>query len=233
MTTNSKQPKKNLSDPSLNTKGSLTEEDTVLKAVTSTKQKVVKNSVFTLAVILILLFGAIQPTVITITKILTEINEKEELLDDLKTKTNNISNLKKEFNGTGAETNTVRNQIENLSLIYPSRGDFSLVMLNINEIVEKNEFEMQSINFDTPSKNTNTETDEKELDILEPWATTLSVKGSRANLITLLEDLESIPMYPEVTNISFSNQEDDKGQMTFSIQMEIYKINDPDFYLIN
>ncbi len=228
-----KKPKNNLSDPSLSNKGSLSDEGTALKAVTSTKQKVVKNSIFTLTVILVLLFGAIQPTIVTITKILTEINEKEELLNDLKTKTNNISNLKKEFNGTGTETDTVRDQIQDLSLIYPSRGDFSLVMLNINEIIEKNEFEMQSINFDSIKITNTTEQEKKDIDVLEPWGATLSVKGSKANFIKLLEDLESMPMYPEITNVSFSNQQDDQGQMSFSIQIEIYKVDDPDFYLIN
>lgn len=192
--------------------------------VMDAKQRSYKFAIVTLIVIFVLIIGAIQPTVVTITRILSEIEAKQNMSAMLQTKIDALSSLAKDFN-TNAKA------FENMKFYFPNRGDFSLIMANIDEIAKKNNFTLQNIGFD--SADVNLATSSEAYTALTPWKAVVSVNGRRENLINFLKDMESLPNFPMMDSISFSNTVDENGEMMFSISFRIYKIDDQDFYMSN
>ena len=174
---------------------------------------------FSVFVMIILIVFAIRPTILTITRINKEIKEKSTVDSLLDTKINTLTMLDREYA-------TSRKDLNNLELIFPADGNFSLFMSNIDAIVARNGFSLTSINFDKykgESFNVGTK-------VLVPKAARLSIKGKSSNLINLLKDLEALPMYPVVETVSYSTQEDRDGLNSFSISLRIYDIENDKFF---
>ena len=97
-------------------------------------------------------------------------------------------------------------------------------MSNIEEISKANGFTLNGINF-----NKNDDFIMK-LKVLKPWSARITVSGKKANIIKLLKAYESMPMYPVVNQLSYSNKQDESNQTTFSINLIVFRIDDPNFY---
>lgn len=189
-----------------------------LKVISGTIQsKTYSFAIFTIAVVIILLVGAIRPTVLTITKISSDIKEKELINERLNTKINNLSVLSNEYD-------RLREDFETLPLIFPTQGNFSLFMSNVEQISKDNGYTLNNVSFNTPQEM------DLRLTVLKPWAARITVAGSKANLVRLLEAFESMPMYPIVNKVSFANTPDENNQTVISIEMIIFRIDDPNFY---
>lgn len=174
---------------------------------------------FSIFVMIILTVFAIRPTILTITRINKEIKEKSTVNSLLDTKINTLTLLDREYA-------TSRKDLNNLELIFPADGNFSLFMSNIDAIVARNGFSLISINFDKykgESFNVGTK-------VLVPKAARLSIRGKSTNLVNLLKDLEALPMYPVVESVSYSTQEDRDGLNSFSISLRIYDIENDKFF---
>ncbi|HVX92560.1 MAG TPA: type 4a pilus biogenesis protein PilO [Candidatus Dojkabacteria bacterium] len=172
---------------------------------------------FTLLVIIILLVGAIRPTALTIAKISGEIKDKTTINQQLETKIKNLGDLNNQYLG-------ITDDVKNLPLVFPTQGNFSLLMSNVDSIARDNGFTLSSISFSSSDKlKTRTQ-------VLKPWNARLTVVGSRANLVKFLAALEDMPMYPTITQVSFSSNQDISGETAFNINMSVYKIEDIKFY---
>lgn len=173
---------------------------------------------FTLLVIVILVVGAIQPSVTTILSLLNEISEKEELVQELDTKINNLGEL-------DTKSKELAGPIRDLELLFPNTGDFSFFMANIEGVVEANGFDLSSIGFSEVSEDF-----ESNSIILQGSLVSLNVKGNIDNLVQILATLEELPMSPIIESTSYTTDEDEDGNVTVSIQMIIYHIEDTNFY---
>jgi Tfp pilus assembly protein PilO len=170
-------------------------------------------------VMIILIVFAIRPTILTITRINKEIKEKTTVDSLLEKKIETLSELDKQYA-------TSKKEFDNLELIFPADGNFSLFMSNIDAIAARNGFALMSVNFD----NYKGDTFNIGTKVLVPKAVRLSIRGKDSNLINLLKDLEALPMYPVVESVSFSTQKDKDGLSSFSLNLRIYSIENYKFY---
>lgn len=173
----------------------------------------------TVLVSILLIVFAVRPTILTITQINSSIKEKTRLSTSLDAKISTLNALDKQFQDIGTELN-------DLKLIYPADGNFSLLLANIDPILSRNGFFLNGINFDKYSDKNVTFTPK----VLVPWSVKISTKGKTANVINLLKDLEALPMFPVVESFSYTDQKDENGLTNFSINMRIYKIDSANFY---
>lgn len=188
--------------------------------------KIIKNSTekkrsyiflgFTVVVAILLAVFAIRPTITTITKIKKEIETKTAISANLDKKISALSSLDTEYLENKKSFNT-------LSLLFPSDGNFSLFLSNIDSITQRNGFVLDSIVFDDydgDSYNLSTKA-------LSPKTVRLTVTGDQAHLKGLLEGLEALPMYPVIESVSFSVQGE---TFSFSIEIRIYEVSKSNFY---
>jgi hypothetical protein len=183
----------------------------------SEKNKTFSLGIFTLIILIVLIVGAIQPTATTIFRINNELREKRRVNTQLEDKLAALATLNREYVD-------MESDINDLPLIFPTQGNFSLFMSNIEEICKTYGYNLQSINFNT--------SDDVDLNLntLDTWNAAISIKGKRSNLVRLLEEFESMPMYPVVTQVSYSNTVDDQGLTNFSIALTIFHIEDSNFF---
>lgn len=184
---------------------------------TSIQSKTYTFAAFTIIVVIVLIMGAIRPTVLKITQINKEIKSKRIVNQQLDSKLNALTSLTNQY-GTSIES------FRTLPLLFPAQGNYSYIMSNIEEIAKRNGFALSSISFAALERTT------VGTKALKPWGVRISVKGSRANFIKFLSDLEKMPIYPRLNRVSFSNNTDDNGQTSYSIELMIFRIEEPNFY---
>jgi hypothetical protein len=183
----------------------------------SNKTKTYGFVAFTLLVVIILIVGALRPTVLTITRINKEIEDKRFINEQLESKLSNIGDLSVQYTDLEDDANT-------LPLIYPPSGNFSLFMSNVEEISKSFGYSLSGINFGDAD---GVETD---LNALSPFSAKLTVTGKKTNLVKLLQAFESMPMYPVVNQVSYASKTNDDGLTSFSIELIVYETTDPEFY---
>ena len=187
----------------------------ILDAVSDSKSRSESTGIifFSLVVILVLILGAIRPTLITVFEILSSIEEKKEVSNQLDRKIESMQNLREEYEVE------YKSSFKDFTLIYPVRSDFSLLLANIEKIVERNNMELVSIKFEKPRSNFSVSSEVPSLEVIEPWSAQIAVKGSSTRLISLLQDFEEQPYLPSVESVSFSDKVDDEGKKNFSITL--------------
>lgn len=184
----------------------------------SIQNKTYSFAIFTIIVVAILVAGAIRPTVQKILQINKEIAQKRIVNEQLANKTNALATLTNQYQSRVADFNT-------LAMLYPSQGNYSLLMSNIEEISQSNGYTLTGINFGSTEKiNLGT-------NVLKPWSIRLSIKGSKANFVKYLQQLEEMPNFPRIMRVSFSNTTDKKGLTAYSVELLIYRIEQPNFYV--
>ncbi|MCC7289741.1 hypothetical protein IT417_00590 [bacterium] len=183
----------------------------------SIQTKTYSFAVFTIIVVIVLVAGAIRPTVTKIGQINKEIKVKRQINEQLETKTNAIASLTNQYADNKAN-------IDTLPLVFPSQGNFSLLMSNLEVMAKNNGFNLVGINFGAGDKVN------LGITTLKPWSVRMTVKGNRANFIKFLEQLEAMPMFPTIIRVTYSNTVDDDGLTPYTIEMRIYKLNESTFY---
>ena len=172
----------------------------------------------TVAVAIVLIAGAIRPTVITITRINAEISEKETTEKALIEKINALTELDTQYIG-------LKDDFEDISLVFPTDGDFSLFMANIDAISSRNGFVLVGLSFSEYKEDNPVATG-----VLEPWSVRLTIEGKKNDLVNFLKDLESLPMYPVIESVAYSDDGENEEVNSFSIHMRIYHIPIGNFY---
>jgi len=185
----------------------------IIREVSERKLSYIFASI-TIAVSIALIIGAIRPTIITMTRINTEISNKKETEQALADKITALTELDTQYIG-------LENDFENISLVFPTEGNFSLFMANIDAISSRNSYVLISLAFFEYKEENPLKTS-----VIEPWSVRLSVEGKRENLINFLEDLESLPMYPVIESVTFTEEENTR----FTVNVRIYQVPTPNFY---
>jgi hypothetical protein len=173
---------------------------------------------FTVVVAIALIVFAIRPTLLTINGINKEIKEKTRISEALESKVNAMVELDEEYT-------EFSENLDSFQLIYPTSGNFSLFMSNIEAVVSRNGFILRGLSFseyDTDLYDINTA-------VLAPWTVQISVLGPQSNIDNLFDDLEAMPMYPVIDRFSYGQNEED-GMKNFSLTMRIYHIENNKFY---
>lgn len=174
---------------------------------------------FSIVVVIILVIFAIRPTIATIVRINQEIREKTRTNEQLEKKINTLSDLDNEYTPN-------KEKFDNLELVFPADDNFSLFLANIEAVVARNGFALNNLGFSRyRGRNYNINTR-----VLVPYSVSFSVRGRQRNLISLLRELEDLPMYPAVESLSFSIDEDQEELPSFSINLRIYRIENKQFY---
>ncbi len=174
----------------------------------------------TYVIAILLLVFAIIPTVSAIFQINKEIKSKEVTQKALEDKLSALSSLDAEYIEKSSE-------FKDLSLLFPSTGNFSLFLSNIDAVIARNNFVLNTISFSEYDR----ETYKINTLSLKPWSVRMSVSGKKVYLITLLRDLEAMPMYPVIESLSYGEDADDAGNTRYSLTLRIYHIPDnPKFY---
>jgi hypothetical protein len=161
---------------------------------------------------------AIRPTITTITRINKEIKEKTRTNDLLEKKIDTLSELDKDYKEH-------RQKFDDLELIFPVGENQSLFLANIEPIVARNGYSLSSVRFDSYKGDYLLNTR-----VLVPQTISVSIRGRQANIIGLLRDLESLPMYPVVEALSYSSQEGVDGLSSFTVTLRVYTIENDKFY---
>ena len=172
----------------------------------------------TIVASIVLIVGAIRPTVVTITRINSEIDQKERTEEALSNKITALTELDTQYIG-------LKKSFEDISLVFPTESNFSLFMANIDAVSSKNGFTLKGLSFSEYKEESPVSTI-----TLKPWSVRLSVQGKKANLVNFLKDLESLPMYPVIESVSFSDDADTEEETVYSINMRIYHVSNNNFY---
>lgn len=191
-----------------------------IRESTEKRNSYITFAVSLLAIILLIVF-AVRPTVSTILRINKEVKSKKRTTAQLQSRISAINSLDTQYKES-------KDKFETLQMVYPAEGGYTLLLSNIDSIVSRNGFVLSSISFDDyggESYGLSTQT-------LSPTTLRLTVRGQYGNFITLLKDIESLPMYPVVEGVSFSSQVDENGQQTFSMSVRIYNVEKSNFYKI-
>ncbi len=175
------------------------------------------GATFLIAILLIVF--AIRPTILTITRINKEIKTKKVINEQLENKINSLSKLDGEYE-------KIKDNLDDLRLIFPADGNYSLFLSNIDAVSSRNGFVLNGINFDKYDG----ENYKISSKVLVPWSVRLSVKGKRVNFINYLKELESLPMFPVIESVSYNAQSDEDGFTSFNILLRIYHIENNKFY---
>lgn len=192
----------------------------LLKIVRETSEKKI-SYIFagvTVAVAIALIAGAIRPTIITITRINAEISQKETTDKALTEKISALTELDTQYI-------ELKDDFEDISLVFPTDGDFSLFMANIDAVSSRNGFVLIGLSFAEYKEDNPVATG-----VLEPWSIRLTIEGKRNSLVNFLKDLESLPMYPVIESVSYSDKGESEEINSFTIHMRIYHVPVSNFY---
>jgi len=193
----------------------------LVRLIKEAPSKQVENIFIGLTYVLavLLLVFAIIPTVNTIFHINSQIQEKQIVYDALENKIVALSSLDEQYNESSKE-------FKDLTLLFPASGNFSLFLSNIDAVISRNNFVLEAISFseyDRETFNVNTS-------VIKPWSVRMAVSGKKVYLVTLLRDLEAMPMFPVIESLAYGTDVDDEGNTKYSISLRIYHVDNPKFY---
>lgn len=174
-------------------------------------------SLFTIA---FFAFFAIRPTIVTITSLMKEIEDKEMVAQKLEEKINALSRARSEYDAISTQLPLVEDAL-------PQKTNPSLLVRQIETLAAQNSVILQSVQFgETPllgekefkSKSTETKLKEKGLSAI---SFSVSVSGSYQNLKSFLQNLEELRRL--IIPSSFAFKIEQKGEsLVLSISGEAY-----------
>ncbi|MFA5622629.1 MAG: hypothetical protein WC981_00095 [Candidatus Dojkabacteria bacterium] len=167
----------------------------------------------------LLLIFAVVPTVNTIININKEIKDKDRINESLENKISALATLDEQYIENA-------DAFKDLTLLFPASGNFSLFLSNIDAVVTRNNFTLESISFSKYER----DTFKTKTTVLKPWSVRMSVSGKKVYLVTLLRDLEAMPMFPVLESVSYGSELDDDGNTRYSLSLRIYHVENAKFY---
>lgn len=187
--------------------------------VSDRKKQVYSFSLLTIVIVVALGVGAVKPSIETIMRLNGEIKEKKVTLETLDTKINTLNSLSLQYSD-------FEETAQDLKLVFPTNGDFSLFLANIENICRTYGFQLNTIGFGR----SRFKAEVLNLQNLKPVDVTLTVLGDKNDMIQLLQAFEEMPMYPIVRSVNFSNETSNEGLTNISISLVIYEIENETFY---
>ena len=190
--------------------------------ITNKKREVATFLIITLIVLIVLIALPIRLMALSVIRINNEIEGKRRLKLQLDTKISNFTQLNSEFQ-------EIREDFSDFPLIFPSDGDYSLFLANLDEICKDNYFRLENIS--VTNSRTTPQKEEISFQELNFWDVNMSVVGRRSDLARLLEEIEAMPMYPTINVIGFKNEISEEGLLGYNISFRIYGVHKQNMYL--
>jgi hypothetical protein len=168
----------------------------------------------------ILVWGSLRPTITTIFETGEKFNQKTQLLDALKTQNSTLTQLL-------AEREEAKDELKNINLYFPFDGNFSLFIINLNQIANKYDFEMSNVSF---AETTNRQIENNpafQYVSMKPTTFQVGLKGNSSNLFQFASYLENTPFFPKLVNISYSGSPQADGKTAVDVTFLVYKLESP------
>ncbi|KUK77642.1 MAG: transmembrane(s)protein [candidate division WS6 bacterium 34_10] len=181
------------------------------------KQVMYYLALFTFLAAILLIVFAVRPTILTITGIRKEIKEKESINNALEKKIEALANLDSQYSEN-------KETLDSLQLLFPTSGNFSLFLSNIDAVISRNGFVLKNVGFSEYKEDISISTT-----VVSPWGVSLSVIGPENNLDNLFNDLEAMPMYPVIESFSYGENEEETMN-SYNLSIRIYHIENNKFY---
>ncbi len=191
-----------------------------IQIINEKKKEVAIFLSITLVVLIVLIVFPIRMMTLKVIQINNEIEGKRGIKEQLDEKIEDLTQLNTQYQ-------EIREDLKDLPLIFPNQGDYSLFVTNIDEIAKANQFRLTSVNISYERARRH----EVPFETLDYWDVNINVSGRRTDLIHILEDIESMPMFPTVQRVGFQNEMDDDDLLNFSITMRIYGVNMQGVYI--
>ena len=176
----------------------------------------------TLVVLIVLIAIPIRLMALSVIRINNEIEGKRRIKEQLDTKITNLTQLNTEYQ-------LIREDLKDFMLVFPTQGDYSLFVANLDEICKANYFHLSSVS--VALQRTTAGSGVNPFEVLNVWEVNMGITGRRSDLFDLLEDIESMPMYPTVNVVGYKNELTDVGFFNFNISIKIYGVSKPGMYV--
>jgi Tfp pilus assembly protein PilO len=192
-------------------------KDSVQRLLNTPQKKTYTFLGVALLLVLVLLFGAIRPTLVTITQLRAQIKESKRVEARLQQKINTLNSLQKDYN-------RLEDDLQMLNYYFPKDSDYSLLMANLESIVKSYGFELSSVSVESVEEETNEQTGKYAG--MVPVEASIRIVGNQNDLIDLMEYLENLPVILEITSVSFAPGEaDNAAQIHFSVSFTMYRMS--------
>lgn len=183
----------------------------------TSQQKAISTGLLTLVLVTVLLWGSFRPTLLTILETNTKFQEKTDILNRLETQNTRLTELLSKQAELSKEINA-------LDHYFPSNGDYSLFITNLNSIAEKNNLKLNSVSFSASyfrqvANNVNLQYPE-----MTPTTFQVAITGDPANLPVFLSFLEGTPFMPKILSIGYSPNRSNPLKTTMSVTLLLYKM---------
>ncbi len=166
-----------------------------LEALTETaERKTYTVALATVAVVIIMIFFAIRPAVVSIFDRLSENKEKRRVITQLDTKYESLLSLNK-MESDRADT------LGLLDVSMPLGRMEEFVVANVMLMLQENNLRFQSISISESDKTPGVKT-RLEYPKHKSITTNLTVTGQRSNIVQLVKDLEDFPRIIHITRVT-------------------------------
>jgi len=160
----------------------------------------------TLIVIIVLAFFAIRPTLLTMSQLLKDIDDRKKTSEDLSKKIATISTL-------SAEYPAVKNEVALLETIIPNTPDFDGFMRRLEKIAANNTLIIESIQATQLPKETTINdginTGENTAPQMTSFVISINFKGEYAKVRNTLNDLVMMDRYVTLDSLTLNARRND------------------------
>lgn len=192
-------------------------KDTMKRFLGTPREKTYTFLGVTLIVVLVLLLGAVRPTLTTISKLRGEIKERQNVNNQMQDKLNTLQEVQDDYFQKEED-------LEFIQIFYPKDADYSLLMANFERIAKSYGYDLLSVRLEAARVEDWEVEESSEYPGMEVVESRIHVVGELSELVNLLEHLENLPSVPDVNRVIFNPVEDEGVvQIDVIISMTMYK----------
>ncbi len=184
----------------------------------TSQQKAISTGVLTLALIVALMWGSFRPTVLTIIETNRKYAERKSTEEKLTNQNTNLTSLLK-------DRIEQKDKLADLDYYFPNDGDFSLFIVNLNQIAKKYELSLDSVSFSANYFRQVEKIEALQFAEMTPVTFQVSVTGDPAKLSQFLSYTESTPFLPKVLSVGYSPNRTKLEKTTMSVTLLLYKLS--------
>jgi len=181
----------------------------------TSQQKAISTGLLTLILIAVLVIGSLRPTIITILETNQKYEEKQQLLTTLKHQNQRITQLV-------SQKQDAKNTLDAINHYFPYDGNYSLFIVNLNQIAKSYQLDMPNVSFSESINNQIKENSLFSYKGMTPTTFQVTLTGSKSNLVSFLSYLENSPFFPKIVGIQHSGLLSSSG--TISLTFVVYKL---------
>ena len=156
----------------------------------------------TLIVVIVLAFFAIRPTLLTMSQLLKDIDDRKKTGDSLSKKIATLSTL-------SAEYPTMRREVSLLDVAIPNTPNFDGFMRRLEKIAANNNLIIESIQATQLPKETATNTGANTAFQITSFSISINFKGEYAKVRNTLNDLMTMDRYATLNSLTFNAKRDE------------------------